>query len=256
MDLSNGVQDLARALEYIRPRAQGRFELPDEEAEAAAAALSLLRTMVVHAEANLHLASTPFAEAASANLRAMFEAWIQLRYLLTRPDRREAALRYKIFGLFEFRDYLVTTEADPEDLAVLQEEIRTVQRAELGVVEHVERLRSGKLGGSKYYWTGMGPTALVKEVGKHLGDDDQLVRFYKYASWDAHHVLTTVLDVSQRSNGGTPHIQFGPRQPPPEAAAFSCGVAARMLGDAWTLTIETLRATAEPIESPGLSQQS
>src|ERR1041384_4276915 len=116
-DLAADVSRLESLLEELRPRLRARVDFPDDEADAVAATMSLLRAMVVQAEAILTLARTNIAEAGASNLRTMFEAWCDLRYILDEPGRGNNGRRYRVFGLLELRDYLAATATPSDDHA-------------------------------------------------------------------------------------------------------------------------------------------
>ena len=233
-----GVQDLEAVLKFIRPIVDNGFDYADEDLDAAAAVIGLLHTMFVHANAMLVLAKADLAEASTANARTMFEAWMQLVYLLKCTDSREGGLKYRAFALLELRDYVQSGE-DSEDVVAIDEEIAAFAADHPALLTAIRRLRGGGQG-NRLYWTGLGPTALIEQVAPVLGDTGALRRFYKFSSWDLHHTMTPALNVRRVRTASGVGLEFGPRQDPAEAAHFECSIAARMLASAWELATETL----------------
>lgn len=243
---------LDAVLDRLRATLQGGLAIPDQHAETAATLLGLFRGMIVQAEALNVLAETEFAEAGFANRRSMFEAWLQIRYITKcAADHRAAAIKCRIFALVEFRDFLVARRAEATDLAVLDGQVAAMRTKEPALVGEVEALRAGTSPGNKLYWTGLGPTALIREVQKTIDPSTRLGDYYKFESWDAHQVMSALLDVNLVEAPDGLHIQFGPRQVPREAAAFSAGMAVYMLVDGWQLLETECQIDAqEPFGTP------
>lgn len=228
------------------------FELPDARSETGAVALVLLRQIAVNAEAVLAISETQVAEAAIANLRTMFEAWCQLRYLLKcTPDSEESAVTCQAFSLLEFRAWLESESASAEEVAPLNEAIEVLRKRHAAGVQSAEDLRSGVTKGkNSKYWTGLGPTALVREVSAGLPDPGHGPKFYKFTSWDAHVIMAPILEITRTTRDGLLHLEMGPRQPPEEAAAVHCGAALELLRDSWGLARTGIPLSPKPSEPP------
>ncbi len=89
-------------------------------------------------------------------------------------------MRCRIFALVEFRDYVLARDPDPEDVAVLDQRLDSMRAVRPDLVDQVEALRKGELGGSRFYWTGLGPTALAREVQKTVDPGHKLADHYKF----------------------------------------------------------------------------
>jgi hypothetical protein len=227
--------ELVRAVEFIRPMLQGSIAVPEHRPETAIASLALLRTMIQQCELLIKASEARLAEAASPNLRAMFEAWVQVIYLVKGIAEDTGPIEYRAFALLEFKAYLAYASEDPTDIESIDQEIEDLRSNHPAEVKRVEQLRSSERKGNRNYWTGLGPTALVERANKVLGPEHQLSRLYKFTSWDVHHILTAVLHIAREESAAGPTIQLGYRQPPEEAAAFNATIAVGMLRQTWTM---------------------
>lgn len=239
-DPQDACGELLHLVEVLHPKLQGDIPIPSEAPEMAAACLSLLRSMVRQAELIILVADPGFSEEASANLRVIFEAWVNLIYLVSQ-NGDEPAVQYRAFALLEFREHLNSSTMEHGDLEKIDALIDEIRTSHQDVVKQAQLQRSGKIKGkNKLYWSGLGPAQLVQHAAKSIApivqDETQLPRFYKFTSWDAHHVLTPVLNVD-RDKFRAGQIHLGRRQPPDEAAGFNCFWAAQMIKQASSLVI-------------------
>ena len=236
--------DLEQILSPIRQALRGGLDIPDEHVQTAIAALGLFRAIMEQAEAiELLRTSSDAVHAAPANLRSLFEAWIQLRYLLRCCDSQVAAsVKCQTFAVLELRGFLVASQGTDADVATIDRKLADLRKVDDDAVEEVVRLRAGKLGGSKFYWTGLGPRALVRRVQDTIPPHTRLADQYKFLSWDAHHVMAPLDATLERRNTDW-NIQVSPRQLPQEAARFVSQLAAQMVKDAWSLLRTELSIT-------------
>ena len=241
-ELERDAARLDTALAYLQRRLKTRLDFPDEEVEAVAATMALLRTMVAQAEAIRLLAKSEFAEAGSSNLRTIFEAWCDLRAILGDGDRNANGRRFRVFALLEFRDYIKSQVSESDDqaseLADIENELEPYQRSHKDLVAQIEKEREK---GAKL-WSGKTRTAMLRALdaaptasGKTRPEDvPTLVQIFKVLSWESHNILIGVLDVKiDTDEKGETRILFGHRQTQREAGAFNCAMAERMLGDSW-----------------------
>jgi hypothetical protein len=233
---------LSRLLDALQERLQTTLPIPDADAEAGASALAWFRAMVTEAEAIRVLGETEHAEAAVSNFRSMFEAWLQLRYLLkVCPDANDAGRQARAFALFEFSDYLVNTGGDADDVRLVEDQLRPLRQHFPAIISEIEARRNPKkkAPGNPNYWSGKGPTQMIKAVQATVKVKTKLADLYKFTSWNPHHVMAPLLNATLEYRAdGSIHIQFHPRQTPEEAATHYSGLATQLLMDGWTLLQE------------------
>jgi len=242
-DLEVDVSRLEALLEELRPRLRARVDFPDDDADAVAATMSLLRAMVVQAEAILALARTNIAEAGSSNLRTMFEAWCDLRYILDEPGRGNNGRRYRVFGLLELRDYLAATATPASSHATELAEVEAAlapyvaQRPALVDATSVERAAK-----RPPPWAGRNRTRMLRHLTEapatptpaagttEAGNDNVL----RALAWDSRNALQAALDATiDTDDDGQIRLTFRRRRLPAESGAFYCAMATRMLSNAW-----------------------
>jgi len=243
--------DLARletVLRELTPRLRARVDFPDDEADAVAATMSLLRAMVVQAEAILALSRTTIAEAGASNLRTMFEAWCDLRFILDEAGRGNNGRRYRVFGLLELRDYLAATATSMDnharEIAEVDGALAPYRKNRPALVDAAEVERTGK---RPPPWTtrrasmlkalldpgstSPGPRA-SGSVAVVVGTPSDGVA--RAVSWDSRNTLQAALDATiDTDEAGQIRLNFRRRQIPAESGAFYCAMAARMLSNAW-----------------------
>jgi hypothetical protein len=244
------IAELRGAIYHANSAFDRGCHIPDEHVDAAHGGLALLRAMVVHASAIVMLPETPLAEAASANLRSMFEAWTQLIFLFDQKDQNEAGRRYELFALLEFLAFVEEHYPNEPVVATLRTRVDTYRRDHPKLLRSVERQRAdkaiigpGKKTMNRGYRTGLGPSVLAKQVAPVIGRDTDLSRYYKTASREAHHILTPVLNVKREESGDGCTLPFGPPMVAEDFAKFHCHTAARMLSQRWRSREGRLRLT-------------
>lgn len=221
---------------YLVDRFHQSLSVDDEDRHLAAALIVLVRSMVADARAIATLCRADQAEESHTFLRPMLEARMEIELILNGPEPRLNAVTYMIFGLLEFRDFLKagdrSTESADERLAVLRREFPDV-------AAQLESARAGKR--RPLYWSGKSRKAIIREL---YPDHPKMMDLYTFFSWDAHQIMTGVFDVHIDESGPEPLIQFGPRQPQEEAAAFGITLAHNMLGDTWDRVAPALKVKA------------
>ncbi len=237
-------QPLEQVLSPIRKALRGELDIPDGHVHTATAALGLFRAIMEQSDAIEVLRTSDAAHAASANVRSLFEAWIQLRYLLKCCDNQVAAsVKCRTFALLELHDFLLVSQGADADPTAIDKKLADLREVDDEAVEEIIRLRAGELGGSRFYWTGLGPTALVKRVQETIPPNTRFADLYKFLSWDAHHIMAPLLNATLQRRDDDWHIQGSPRQPHEEAARFASELAAQMVKDAWSLLRTELSIT-------------
>jgi len=195
------VDHLDALIPHLKYRLAG-CNLPDELVEAAGACFSFLRVMLSHAAIVRDTSDKENAEAATANVRAMLEAYAEIYHILQQPDINAAGVRNIIFALLELRDFMtISPVADfTEDLKHIERKLDHYRSRFNDVVSEVEKLRNPDKGKGQIYASG-GRTKLVDATGEDLEDPESPARLYRVLCWDAHHVVTTALDLT---------IEYGP----------------------------------------------
>jgi uncharacterized protein DUF5677 len=234
LDDGDEREGLERVLSRIEARLDTRFSFPDEKTHSAAATLALFRLMLAHAHAIRILGETPYAETAGANVRAMFEAWVDI-YNILEPGREEInARRSIIFGLLEFKEHSISTgHLDTDDIAKLDAHLAPYRTEFPDLVQDVELQRTRKDPRNSNYWSGTSRSELIKRM-EVAGVGSTLRSIYKMLSWDAHHVVAVALRASIRqTDDGTIDVGFEMLQTAEEAATMARYLAVRMLVKAW-----------------------
>ena len=225
---------LEAVIARIQRRITSPLEFPDEKVASAAATLALLRIMIAHAQVVALVGAEAFAEASSANVRTMFEAWVEIYSILAPGSEEENARRCVVFGLLEFRDHSVASRTlSAEEEAQIEAEIAPYREKYPDLVANVEQQRTKKDPRNSNYWTGTGRGELIRRM-EERGVASTLRSIYKMLSWDAHHVIAVALQTTIRTNeSGSLEVGFHPLQLPEDTGAFNRTLAARMLIKAW-----------------------
>ena len=232
-DVRNG-DELESLIAHIETRLDSRFEFPDSKVDGGAATLGLLRIMLIHAHAIVAISNTPFAEAATANVRVMFEAWVEISTILEPGLEESNARRSVVFGLLEFRDHGdATGRLDEADFAKLDEVLRPYRTKYPELVADVEVQRTKKDPRSSQYWTGTSRSVLLAKM-EQRGLASKLRSVYKMLSWDAHHVIAVALRSKIHANDdGSLETRFGILQPAGEYAEVNRFLAVQTLVKSW-----------------------
>jgi hypothetical protein len=238
---------LEQVISRIESRIMGSLEFPDEKASSGAAILLLLRIMVAHAHLVSFASTQAFAEASSANVRAMFEAWVEIYSILHPGDPEENARRCIIFGLLEFREHaLAVGTLSPEEEAEVHAQMLPYREKYPELVADIELQRTKKDPRNPHYWTGTSRSELIRRM-EERGVGSTLRRMYKLLSWDAHHVVSVALQTTIRTNEfGKLEINFHPLQVPEHTGAFNRVLALKMLVKAWFQVATHLGIAKDP----------
>lgn len=231
-DLRENRDRLASLLEHIAWRLQEHKDLsaPPEASDLLISLLAILRHVVVQAEAILLLSDTQYAEAATTNVRAMLEAWLDLTYLLHVGDRHLNAQQHEVFAHLEYQRYLLTYESGSEAVAMATarlDEVKSQYPAAYSAVTAPVRT-------SKNFWSGITRSAMIDEVAKRRPDSPSVRKAFKMLSWDSHGVMAVARDANRvQLEDGSIAAEFGHPLSPQESGAFSAGLAVYFLADAW-----------------------
>jgi hypothetical protein len=198
---------------------------PQEKAYTLLAATSFIRLMTSYAEGINILLKSEEIEAIAPVRRAIYELWLDLRYLLRSQCPEEFAKKIQINTLFELQAWLDTR--DKHELASVIEStkhaIKMFSDEFPGLVKEVEQQRATH----RFHWSGLSRTAIERKI-------DPESTLYKVLSWEAHAIMTVPRDHSiSQTNDGTTTLSFGPKitlEREPESIAYSVG---EMIYFAW-----------------------
>jgi hypothetical protein len=237
------IQTQNESLEALLAHLRGELSdlrIQKADSDLANALFAILRLMLVHAEATRMLAKTPAAEATGANVRAAFEAWIDIRYILSIGDPMENALRNAIFGLLEFGNYARdATTVSAEELQHVAQLVEYYRDKAPSIVAEEEARFTDKR--RPLYWSGKSRAKMLDLIDAKDPNVISLSRVYRLFSWDAHHVINVALESRQIGEDGKEGIQIVPKMDPSEVGVFNSAIIARMLGDAWVKICRALR---------------
>jgi len=225
------VRDLSRLLGYLENRLPG-LRLSKQDGDVATAAMALLRAAMVQAAAVLTLARTQVAEAAQVNVRSLFEAWVNLRYLLLHGDPTRNARKCIASAHLELRDHVSTLTDSEKNVAKIDALLDRLKKADAAAVQDVVAQRQER----RYHWSGLSRTKLVETVGAALPPQEvNLRQAYKVMSWDGHHDIAVIRDVQRAAMENGEHLEFRHWQAQQETAEGCAYMALGLLADCWTV---------------------
>jgi len=159
-----------------------------------------LNRALTEAKAILLLTTQGLAEAVGPLQRALWELWIDWRYLLNRGDRplnaAKATLSAMLEGLDVFEAYLGTCH--PTTLARLKQDVEEFEAGHPRASAEVRAQREKR----KYHWSGLSRSGMERSLAGSAV-------VYKLLSWEAHGVVSPVRDVSFELNDEVAHSRFG-----------------------------------------------
>lgn len=226
-DALAGIVELEEAVAQLMRELDVGFSVKDGEADAVEACYAFLRAILLHGQSTIILVRQNRGEAASANVRAMFEAWMQLLFVVTAEDRASTAQRARIFAVLEVLESPFALGTRPELRDIQNRALDKLAADYPDALADARLQRAGKVQGrSPKYWTGMSPTALVDLISKRFDMGDVMRTYYKWSSYDAHHVLAVPLGVRRVKHDAGITIMMADPNVIPDAVDFSCHVAA------------------------------
>lgn len=225
------LRELSHVLGFLENRLPG-LQLPGADNDVAIASMALLRAAMVQGAAVLTLGRTEVAESAEVNLRSLFEAWVNLRFLLLHGDRTRNARKYIASAYLELRDYVAALGDSEEDVAKLDALLEKLKQADPAAVQEVVTQREDR----KWHWSGLNLTKVIDTVGAALPPKDvNLRQVYKLMSWGGHHDIAVIRDVQRTALEDGEHVTFKHWQPQEETAEFCAYGALGFLADCWTV---------------------
>jgi hypothetical protein len=202
--------------------------------DVAIASLILFRAAVMQGHAIHILCEAPVREMAIANLRQLFEAYVDLLYLLSHGDRAENAARCFIFAHMELLSYVEKYFPDDEKKAEAAKIRAELDRFKRDAPEVYAVLEDERAKGKPKYWSGKTRTEVVFEVGELTGHGGEtLKQLYKQYSWEAHHVVNSLRDYRIAESEGKTEVGFGFGINPVERGEELCLNAWGFLAEAW-----------------------
>jgi hypothetical protein len=187
-------------------------------------ARSYMRAILAQGTAIAWLADSGAAECSYSNLRSLFEAYLDLRFLLTgerQGSRARRVILYAMHDLLETADTLglggEERDGIRDGIAAYADEDPPTYAAFLA--DWSQKRRS--------HWSGMTRSSIMRAL-----DPEPLVLTirYKAYSWESHGVLSAVLDHVRDASGHAGHEY---RQSQAEVAAHTCVEASWSILASW-----------------------
>jgi hypothetical protein len=217
-----------------------------ETFDLAMVATALLRAAYMQAAAVRAVVDTETPEAASPNLRSLYEAVGELHQLLKENQLAHARLAY-LFALREVRAYLAAA-GDSVELREVDRELERLR--DLAPAEYSRAMAS-----RENYWSGKRAKLVragFEAIASLTGMPDPTpvgAQLYKLLSWDDHHVMAPMLNVQTLVNSAN----FGrvkrsgavddPEEFIPQMAAFALGGCLKLYRQAFPEVPSRRRAT-------------
>jgi hypothetical protein len=159
-----------------------------------------LNAALTQAKAILLLITQGLPQAIGPAQRALWELWIEWRFLLRHGDRARNAAKVRMNAMLEaldpFEKQLDTL--DPSELAEAKLRLQEFE-ARYPQVSVEVRAQRGK---RQFHWSGMSRSKMEQILGGS-------VFAYQFLSWDAHAVMGTIRDVTFEVKDGVAHFRFG-----------------------------------------------
>jgi hypothetical protein len=159
-----------------------------------------LNAALTQAKAILLLIAQGLPQAIGPAQRALWELWIEWRFLLRHGDRALNAAKVRMNAMLEALDPFEKQPdtLDPSELAEAKLRLQEFEARYPDVSREV-RAQRGK---RKYHWSGMSRSEMERTLGGS-------VFAYRFLSWDAHGLMGTIRDVSFEVKDGVAHFRFG-----------------------------------------------
>jgi len=134
--------------------------------------------------------------------RALWEMWINGKYLLMSPDTERAAAKVWLAAKIDALEFLRTqTDVREQTIHVLQTGIDSLARVFPESYTDLLSQRKQRKGGS-WHWSGVSFSAIERKIAP-----DPVL--YKLLSWDSHATIGTLRDVRISIAGEKATISFG-----------------------------------------------
>jgi len=185
----------------------------------------LVRLAISHAEGINALLKQKMVEPTAPIERALYELWVELRYLLRVGSRVANARSLMINATMEIQELVQDRpEYYPADMRSGVAKALDFYKAEnpdlFEVVQDQRRKR-------RHHWTGLSRSKMEQAIAP-----GSIV--YKSLSWEAHALLYPFRDVANSIvQAGLVHLEFKPLQNPHEQAEQVANTATWMLRDIW-----------------------
>jgi len=215
--------DVARfewLVETLTGLAEGGQEIALRDAEKAEpflAATALLRLALSYAQAVRTLLRKGEADGTPPLQRAIYELWVEQRYLLQVGSARENAIRLETNALLEILEFARARSNyfPPDSIGGAERSLSDLERRFPEVVSAVRAQR----GARRLHWSGVSRSQMERAV---MPNPD----LYKMLSWEAHAVLSPLRDRTIEIDDKSAHFRFEPRDTPiaePEPIAYLVG---------------------------------
>lgn len=205
----------------------------DDDKDLSRTTKSLLLFLVTQAAAIREIIRTENASAAYPNLRSLFEATVELEYLLRHGNKFINARKMMIYALREWRSLLAEIASDEQEAAELVRvnvQLDEYRQRDPVAMKAIDDLRWG------HHWSGQSRTNLIKTVDSRIGPDPGwMAQFYRTLSWEAHATTACLLNVREIEVDGELVHRHAHSMTPAENRANVAEYTARILIYAWNL---------------------
>jgi Family of unknown function (DUF5677) len=186
---------------------------------------SWLALALSQAEAVLLLITHDLSTGAGPLQRALWELWIEWRFLLKQKDHALNAAKVTLNAELEALDAFekMPIIAKGGRLARVQRQVKAFEAQHPEAAAQVRTQRKNR----KFHWSGLSRSAMERELAPGAA-------VYRLLSWDAHAVMGPVRDVAVRRTATTVHFEFGRQETPADvnrSAWASGGVLFYMYND-------------------------
>jgi hypothetical protein len=181
---------------------QDSVHLGDEnELEPFMACGALMRLALGHAQAASLLLQNLHVEAVAPLERAIYEIWVEFRYLVRFGNRRENARRLFINAALDVAEFTLRKRRlfPPHGVRGCLRALRSYKRDYPDIYAAILKQRRGR--SRKFHWSGLSRSALEQKVapGSHV---------YRCLSWEAHALLSPIRDIQFSPDGGPPRVDL------------------------------------------------
>lgn len=159
-----------------------------------------LSSALAQTKAILLLITEGLTEAVGPLQRALWELWIEWRYLLRQSDRAVIAAKVMLNAMIETIGVLEGEPGvfGPDYIAKLHHNIRQFESSYPVAAQEIKSQRKAR----RFHWSGMG----FAEMERTLAPGQKV---YKLLSWDAHRTVASLRDVAISFGGDKVSFQFG-----------------------------------------------
>lgn len=236
--MANQLTDELARLDWLLGEASHRIERAAEkpldlrigELEAFIASMSLVRQAFNYGRAVSLLLHEGSGEAVAPLSRAIYEVWVELRYLLNAGSRAENARRLMLNATMEIAAFSIRHRRRFGGKVVRGciASLRSYKDSFPDVYSIVWSQRRSR----RFHWSGLSRSSLEQKVAPGSFA-------YQTLSWDAHTLLSPIRDVDAKIEGDAISLEFGPAYDHEELVGWHAYNVGGMVFHAWNEFAET-----------------